>query len=90
MPSPSLHPVVAAVTQRIVQRSAPTRSVYLAQLAAMAARPAGAQRMGCANIAHAFAAMDAPDKRRASGLDAIGVVVQAGRARSAHRHRQCV
>jgi phosphogluconate dehydratase len=75
---------VAAVTQRIVQRSAPTRSVYLAQLAAMAARPAGAQRMGCANVAHAFAAMDEPDKRRASGLDAIGVVVQGQGARAPH------
>ena len=84
MPSPSLHPVVAAVTQRIVQRSAPTRIAYVAQLAAMAARPAGAQRMGCANVAHAFAAMDAPDKRRASGLDAIGVVVEAQGARAPH------
>ena len=84
MPSPSLHPTVAAVTQRIVQRSALTRSAYLTQLAAMAARPAGAQRMGCANVAHAFAAMDAPDKRRASGLDAIGVVVQGQGARAPH------
>jgi len=84
MSSPPLHPTVAAVTQRIVQRSAPTRSVYLAQVAAMAARPAGAQRMGCANVAHAFAAMDAPDKRRASGLDAIGVVVQGQGARAPH------
>ena len=83
-PSPPLHPTVAAVTQRIVQRSAPTRSVYLAQLAAMAARPAGVQRMGCANVAHAFAAMDAPDKRRASGLDAIGVVVEGQGARAPH------
>ncbi len=84
MPSPSLHPTVSAVTQRIVQRSAPTRNAYLAQLAAMAARPAGAQRMGCANVAHAFAAMDEPDKRRASGLDAIGVVVQVQGARAPH------
>ena len=84
MPSPSLHPAVAAVTQRIVQRSAPTRGAYLSQLAAMAARPAGAQRMGCANVAHAFAAMDEPDKRRASGLDAIGVVVQVQGARAPH------
>ena len=84
MPSPALHPAVAAVTQRIVQRSAPTRSAYLVQLAAMAARPAGAQRMGCANVAHAFAAMDEPDKRRASGLDAIGVVVQVQGARAPH------
>ena len=84
MPTPTLHPTLVAVTQRIVQRSATTRSAYLAQIAAMAARPAGAQRMGCANVAHAFAAMDAPDKRRASGLDAIGVVVQGQGARAPH------
>ena len=84
MPTPTLHPALAAVTQRIVRRSGPTRSAYLAQIAAMAGRPAGAQRMGCANVAHAFAAMDEPDKRRASGLDAIGVVVQGLGVRAPH------
>ena len=61
-----LHAVVDAVTRRITQRSAVARSAYLAQVHAMAQRPPGAQRMGCANVAHAFAAMEPADKRRAS------------------------
>lgn len=64
-----LHAVIDAVTRRITQRSAATRSAYLAQVQAMAQRAPGAQRMGCANVAHAFAAMEPADKRRASALD---------------------
>ena len=48
---------IAEVTQRIRERSAPLRSAYLARLQRLAERPPGAQRMGCANVAHAFAAM---------------------------------
>jgi phosphogluconate dehydratase len=57
-----LHPVVAAVTARIRERSAPTRSAYLARVDAAANRERGADRMGCANVAHAFAGMPANDK----------------------------
>ena len=72
----SLHPTVAAVTARIAERSRPSRSAYLQQLHACAARPPGAQRLGCANVAHAFAAMPAADKQKASGLGGIAVVAQ--------------
>ncbi|MFM1817313.1 MAG: Phosphogluconate dehydratase [Pseudomonadota bacterium] len=73
-PFMSLHPTLVAVTERIAQRSQPTRQAYLAQLELYAARTPGAQRMGCANVAHAFAAMAEDDKQRASGLKGIGVV----------------
>jgi len=71
-----MHPVVLSVTERITARSATTRSAYVTQVQAMAARPPGTQRMGCANVAHAFAAMEPADKRRASALDAVQVVGQ--------------
>ena len=71
-----IHPRIQFVTDSIIARSAPTRSVYLAQVDAMAQRPPGAQRMGCANVAHAFAAMEPADKRRASALDKVQVVGQ--------------
>jgi hypothetical protein len=71
-----LHPRIQSVTDSIIARSAPTRSAYLAQVDAMAQRPPGAQRMGCANVAHAFAAMEPADKRRASALDKVQVVGQ--------------
>ncbi len=61
----NIHPVVAQVTQRIVQRSATTRSAYLRQIDTAAQRGPGADRMGCANVAHAFAAMPPDDKARA-------------------------
>ena len=79
LPSPTpapLHPTVVTLTERIRARSAPTRSAYLERVAAMRARAPGAQRMGCANVAHAFAALPAADKSRASGLERIGVAVQ--------------
>ena len=59
-----LHPVLATVTQRIRERSAPTRSAYLDRIAQAADRDRGSDRMGCANVAHAFAALPANDKFR--------------------------
>ena len=58
----TLHPTVAAVTDRIRQRSAATRSAYLARLEH--ARMNGPVRKGlsCTNLAHAFAAFDPNDK----------------------------
>lgn len=70
----SLHPTLLAVTERIAQRSQSTRQAYLAQLETYASRTPGAQRLGCANVAHAFAAMPQDDKKQASGLGGIAVV----------------
>ena len=55
---------VVEVTERICERSAPTRSAYLARVDALINRPRGADRLGCANIAHAFAALPGHDKLR--------------------------
>jgi phosphogluconate dehydratase len=83
---PNLHPVVVAVTQRIRQRSAATRGAYLDALRQAGERDAGAQRMGCANVAHAFAAMPGADKLRVvaeRGLN-IGIVNAYNDMLSAH------
>lgn len=53
---------IAAVTDRIRQRSAATRGRYLDGLDKLAGRKRGVERMGCANVAHAVAAMPANDK----------------------------
>jgi phosphogluconate dehydratase len=58
----TLHPVVAEVTGRIRARSAAARATYLQRLDQAARRDRGADRMGCANVAHAFAALPADDK----------------------------
>lgn len=60
-----LHPVLAGVTQRISRRSGPTREAYLGRLDRLAGRKPGSDRMGCANVAHAFAALPEQDKGRA-------------------------
>ena len=59
-----MHATVLAVTERIRQRSAPLRQAYLERVAALAARQRGSDRMGCANVAHAVAALPASDKFR--------------------------
>jgi phosphogluconate dehydratase len=58
----AVHPVVEKVTQRIIQRSRPSRQAYLAHLDA--ARVKGVQRgtLACTNLAHGFAAFPASDK----------------------------
>jgi phosphogluconate dehydratase len=58
----NLHPAVAAVTDRIRQRSAAARGAYLSLIDQAARRDRGSDRLGCANVAHAFAGMPANDK----------------------------
>ena len=57
-----LNSVVARVTDRIRERSSAGRSRYLQLVDRMAARDRGSDRLGCANVAHAFAALPASDK----------------------------
>ena len=59
----SLHPRIAEITNRIVERSRDTRAAYLARIDA-AAHGGRRSRLGCANQAHAFAATGPTDKPR--------------------------
>jgi phosphogluconate dehydratase len=72
-PSPSLHPTLAGVTERLIERSRPSRQAYLLRLEqARLAGPARG-RLGCANLAHGFAAAPEVDKRE------LAVVTPAGK-----------
>ncbi len=64
MHHPPLKPAIAEVTHRIRERSLETRRAYLARVNAAINRPRGAERMGCANVAHAFAALPTDDRLR--------------------------
>ena len=75
-----LHDTVRIVTERIRARSAGSRAAYLKQVDAAANRPPGAERMGCANVAHAFAAMPDADKAAAAPMYATRIPVVAQRA----------
>ncbi len=65
--SSSLHPTVADVTTRIVQRSAPGRAEYLRRIREAGGRGPSRGRLACANLAHGFAASDAPAKAALRG-----------------------
>ena len=75
------------VTERIVEKSRPTRTAYLHRVNAMINRQKGADRLGCANVAHAFAAMPANDKLRVVVEKApnIGIVTAYNEMLSAHQ-----
>jgi phosphogluconate dehydratase len=59
---PSLNTVVEDVTQRIIERSRPTRTSYLDRINKLAEAPPNRGVMGCTNLAHAFAASPVNDK----------------------------
>ena len=79
--------VLTEVTQRIRERSATRRQAYLARIDRLSQRPPGAERMGCANVAHAFAALPQNDKLRVVAQKAlnIGVVTAYNDMLSAHQ-----
>ena len=81
-----LHPDLAAVTSRIQGRSRDTRSAYLQAVAKAGQRKPGPDRLGCANVAHAFAALPAKDKFRvvAERAPNLGIVNAYNDLLSAH------
>ena len=82
----ALHPKVSEITARIAARSRPTREAYLAQLHAASTREPGQDRMGCANVAHAFAGMPLDDRFKVvtERRPNIGIVTAYNDMLSAH------
>ena len=58
----ALHSVLASVTDRIVDRSRPTRLAYLARLDTARSQGVHRSALSCTNLAHGFAAFPAHDK----------------------------
>ena len=83
----ALHPVIAEVTQRIIERSRDSRSGYLARIDAASEAQPGRAKLSCANWAHAFAASPAVDKVRALDVNApnLGIVSAYNDMLSAHQ-----
>ena len=83
----SLHQVVSAVTERVRERSASSRSEYLRRVES--ARQAGSVRshVSCTNLAHAFAAVNADDKKtlRAARWPNLAIVSSYNDMLSAHQ-----
>jgi phosphogluconate dehydratase len=82
----NLHPVVAAVTDRIVQRSADTRRAYLDFIAREGEAGTARGNLSCGNLAHGFAASgdDKPVIRAGAAMN-IGIVTAYNDMLSAHQ-----
>ena len=87
MPPVPLHPTLAAVTDRIRVRSERLRGAYLEGVRRLATRPRGSDRLGCANVAHAIAALASSDKLRivADRAPHLAVVTAYNDMLSAHQ-----
>ncbi|MDE3010037.1 MAG: phosphogluconate dehydratase [Pseudomonadota bacterium] len=81
-----MHPVVERVTEGIRQRSSGTRSAYLARIDAAVARPPRGS-LGCANLAHAYAALPGGERIRVLVERApnIGIITAYNDVLSAHQ-----
>ena len=58
----AMRQAVVDVTGRIRERSAASRAAYLARIDAALRRPPAGERLGCANLAHAVAALPSNEK----------------------------
>ena len=83
----SLHPVIAEVTARIIERSSATRSAYLARIDAARGEGVHRRRLSCGNLAHGFAACGTNDKAALSGVATpnLGIVTAYNDMLSAHQ-----
>ena len=85
-PARALHPVVQAVTDRIVDRSRASRAAYLALIERERDGGVARPRLSCGNLAHGFAAAgeDKPLIRAGTGMN-IGIVTAYNDMLSAHQ-----
>ena len=83
----SLHPKIEAVTERIRQRSAPSRAAYLAGIDEAVRNGPNRTPLSCANLAHVFAACGEHDKARLRGgaTPNLGIITAYNDMLSAHQ-----
>src|SRR5690348_5680594 len=81
----ALNPIIASVTDRIVERSRPTRRRYLELMAEQKERGINRPRLSCGNFAHGFAG-SGPDQEAIRDLRGpnIGIVTAYNDMLSAH------
>ena len=83
----AVHDRIAAVTERVRNRSAASRAAYLDRTKKAAAAYPARSGLSCANLAHAYAPMSAGDKHRlATGAAPnIGIITSYNDMLSAHQ-----
>ncbi|MCQ4271925.1 phosphogluconate dehydratase [Pseudomonas kuykendallii] len=70
-----MHPRVQAVTDRLIERSRPTRERYLAQMGAAASQGPQRGQLQCANFAHGVAGCGSDDKQSLRLMNAANVAI---------------
>ena len=81
----ALHPEIAAVTDRIIEASRDKRAAYLTMIARERDSGADRPKLGCANLAHAYAGTDEQrDELRPANRMNIGIVTSYNDMLSAH------
>ncbi|RMI00268.1 phosphogluconate dehydratase [Stutzerimonas nitrititolerans] len=71
-----MHPQIQEVTERLIERSRPTRQRYLAQMAAAASDGPQRGRLQCANFAHGVAGCaSSTDKQRLRLMNEVNVAI---------------
>ncbi|WP_134726564.1 phosphogluconate dehydratase [Paracoccus luteus] len=81
----TLHPVIDRVTDRIRERSAQSRTAYLAKIALAAEDGPRRAHLSCGNQAHAYAAMDDKADMAQTAKPNIGIVTAYNDMLSAHQ-----
>ncbi|RUM07219.1 phosphogluconate dehydratase [Rhizobium chutanense] len=83
----SAHARISAITDRIVERSKPTRERYLERLRAAASKGVARSVLGCANLAHGFAVCSPADKDALAGdrIPNLGIITAYNDMLSAHQ-----
>ena len=78
---------IAAITERITERSKPDRAAYLGRLDRYAEEGPGRSRLSCGNLAHGFAACNSGDKASLAGDVApnLGIITSYNDMLSAHQ-----
>ena len=82
----SLNATLAAVTDRIIERSRPTREAYLARMRAAASKGPARAHLSCSGQAHAYAATGPDQETLAAGTGGhLGIVTAYNDMLSAHQ-----
>jgi len=82
----SLNATLAAVTDRIIERSRPTREAYLARMRAAASKGPARAHLSCSGQAHAYAATGPDQETLATGTGGhLGIVTAYNDMLSAHQ-----
>lgn len=82
-----IHPAIASITERIVQRSLPTRKAYLAQIDEAYSEGVHRSTLNCGNLAHGFAACNTHDKNALAAdiIPNLGIITAYNDMLSAHQ-----